>query len=170
MFISSSLSILLAWNCSSWSYDPLYLCGVSRNLFSFLILLIWLFSLIFLDESGARVCVCVCESHSCIWLFATATSLHCPWNYPGKNTGEFPSPGALPNQGLNLGLLHCGQILYHLSHQVLSLFVYLFKDLAFSFIDLCNCFLCFYLFLLDLNDFFPSANFRFCLFSFLWLL
>ena len=29
----------------------------------------------------------------------------------------FPSPGDLPTQGLNLGLLHCGQILYCLSHQ-----------------------------------------------------
>ena len=29
----------------------------------------------------------------------------------------FPSPGSLPDQGLNLGLLHCRQILYHLSQQ-----------------------------------------------------
>ena len=29
----------------------------------------------------------------------------------------FPSPGDLPNQGSNLGLLHCRQILYWLSHQ-----------------------------------------------------
>ena len=29
----------------------------------------------------------------------------------------FPSPGDLPNQGLNPGLLHCRQTLYHLSHQ-----------------------------------------------------
>ena len=29
----------------------------------------------------------------------------------------FPSPGVLPNPGIkNLGLLHCKQILYHLSH------------------------------------------------------
>ena len=28
----------------------------------------------------------------------------------------FPSPEDLPNQGLNPGLLHCRQILYHLSH------------------------------------------------------
>ena len=28
-----------------------------------------------------------------------------------------PSPGDLLNQGLNLDLLHCKQILYHLSHQ-----------------------------------------------------
>ena len=29
----------------------------------------------------------------------------------------FPSPGALPTQGLNLGLLHCWQTLYQLSNQ-----------------------------------------------------
>ena len=29
----------------------------------------------------------------------------------------FPSPGGLPTQGLNLGLPHCRQTLYCLSHQ-----------------------------------------------------
>ena len=29
----------------------------------------------------------------------------------------FPSPGIFPTQGSNLGLPHCRQILYHLSHQ-----------------------------------------------------
>ena len=29
----------------------------------------------------------------------------------------FPFPGDLPTQGSNLGLPHCGQLLYHLSHQ-----------------------------------------------------
>ena len=29
----------------------------------------------------------------------------------------FPSPRDLPTQGSKLGLLNCGQILYHLSHQ-----------------------------------------------------
>ena len=29
----------------------------------------------------------------------------------------FPSPGIFPTQGLNPSLLHCWQILYHLSHQ-----------------------------------------------------
>ena len=30
----------------------------------------------------------------------------------------FPSPGIFPNQGLNLGLRHCRQILCHLHHQI----------------------------------------------------
>ena len=29
---------------------------------------------------------------------------------------DIPSPGDLPNQGPNLGLLFCRQIIYHLSH------------------------------------------------------
>ena len=47
------------------------------------------------------------------------TRLLCPWNSPGKNTGVvlFPSPGGFSTQGLNPGLQHCGQILYHLNHQ-----------------------------------------------------
>ena len=46
--------------------------------------------------------------------------LPCPWNSPGKNTrvGCHSLPqGTFSNQGLNLRLLHCGQILYHLSHR-----------------------------------------------------
>ena len=46
--------------------------------------------------------------------------LLCPWNSPGKNTGVgSPSlpQGTFPIQGMNPGLLHCRQILYHLSHQ-----------------------------------------------------
>ena len=50
--------------------------------------------------------------------------LLCPWNSPGKNTSVGSHSllqGIFPTQGSNLGLLHCGQILYHLSHQVHSL-------------------------------------------------
>ena len=41
--------------------------------------------------------------------------LLCPWNSPGKNTGvgcHSLFQGIFPTQGLNLGLLHCRQILY----------------------------------------------------------
>ena len=44
----------------------------------------------------------------------------CPWDFPGKNTGEgchFLLQGIFPTQGWNLGLSHCRQTLYHLSHQ-----------------------------------------------------
>ena len=46
--------------------------------------------------------------------------LHSPWNSLGKNTGvgsHFLLQGIFSTQGLNLDLLHCRQILYHLSHQ-----------------------------------------------------
>ena len=50
----------------------------------------------------------------------------CPWgssvhgDTPGKNTGmgcHALLQGIFPTKGLNPGLLHCRQILYHLSHQ-----------------------------------------------------
>ena len=47
------------------------------------------------------------------------TRLLCPWNFPGKNTGvgcHALLQGSFLTQGLNLGLLHYRQILYHLSH------------------------------------------------------
>ena len=43
-----------------------------------------------------------------------------PWDFPGKNTGvgcHFLLQEIFLIQGLNLGLLHCRQMLYHLSHQ-----------------------------------------------------
>ena len=48
------------------------------------------------------------------------TRLLCPWNFPGKSTGvgsHFLLQGIFPTQGSNLGLPHCRQTLYHLSHQ-----------------------------------------------------
>ena len=47
------------------------------------------------------------------------TRLFCPWNFP-ENTGvgcHFLLQGIFLTQGLNLGILHCRQTLYHLSHQ-----------------------------------------------------
>ena len=47
-------------------------------------------------------------------------SMGCPWNSPGQNTGVGSLSlhfGNFPIQGSNLGLLHCRQILYRLSHQ-----------------------------------------------------
>ena len=48
------------------------------------------------------------------------TELYCPWNSPGQNTGVGSHSllqGIFPTQGSNSGLLHCGQILYQLSHK-----------------------------------------------------
>ena len=46
--------------------------------------------------------------------------LLCLWNSLDKNTGvgcHSFLQGIFPTQGSNLGLLHCSQVLYHLSHQ-----------------------------------------------------
>ena len=43
----------------------------------------------------------------------------CWWNSPGRNTEmgcDSLLQGIFPNQGLKLGLPHCRQLLYHLSH------------------------------------------------------
>ena len=45
--------------------------------------------------------------------------LLCPWDFPGKGTGvgcHFLLQGIFPTQESNLGLLHCRQTLYPLSH------------------------------------------------------
>ena len=61
---------------------------------------------------------------SIFWLSATLWTVACqaplPWHFPHKNIGvgcHFLLQGIFPTQGLNLGLLHCRQILYSLSHQ-----------------------------------------------------
>ena len=75
-----------------------------------------------------KVCVCLCESLSCVWLFATPwTIIVCKAPLPVEFSRQvywgglpFPSPGDLPNPGINLsnpGLLHCRWISYPLSHQ-----------------------------------------------------
>ena len=59
-----------------------------------------------------------------VWLFVIPwtmpTKLLHPWNFPGKNTGMGCHSllwGIFPTQRLNLGHLHCRQMLYRLSHQ-----------------------------------------------------
>ena len=79
------------------------------------------------------VCPCVCISHSVMSNSlqphgVQPTRLFCPWDFPGNNTGvgcHFLLQGIFPTQGLSPGLLHCHQILYHLSHQGLYVVVVL---------------------------------------------
>ena len=52
--------------------------------------------------------------------WTVATSLLCPQDFPGKNTGvgcHSLLQGIFLTQRSNLGLLHCRKILCHLSHQ-----------------------------------------------------
>ena len=67
--------------------------------------------------------LCVLVSQSCLTLQPRElcpTRLLCPWNSPGKHTGvgcHALLQGIFLIQELNLGVLFCRQILYHLSHQ-----------------------------------------------------
>ena len=61
---------------------------------------------------------------SLVWLFVTPWTITCQaplsMEFPRQeywNGLLFPSPGDLPEPGLNLDLLHHRKILYHLSHQ-----------------------------------------------------
>ena len=54
--------------------------------------------------------------------FRPPARLLCARNSSGQNTEvrfsmDLPNPGIFPTQGSNLGLPHCRQVLYHLSHQ-----------------------------------------------------
>ena len=74
----------------------------------------------------------MCQSLSHVQLFATTwTPLQpprvlCPRDFPGKNTGmgcHSILQGIFPTQRSNRGLLHCGQIFYHLSHRASPLLI-----------------------------------------------
>ena len=78
----------------------------------------WLVSLKYLQVCGESVSHLVVSNSVTPW--TVAHKLLCPWKSPGKNTGvgcHFLLQGTFPTQGLNLGLPHCRQILYHLSQQ-----------------------------------------------------
>ena len=68
-----------------------------------------------------------CYPLSSVWFFATPWTVVCQallsWDFPGKDTGvgsHYLLQGIFLTQGLNLGLLHCRQILYHLGHRFSS--------------------------------------------------
>ena len=98
------------------------LCGYSTIYISMLLLI----DILSVSNVGL-LCImifCSVQSLSHVQLFVTpwtaAHQLLCPWDSPGKNTGVSSHSllqGIFPTQGLNLGFLHCRQILYHLSHQ-----------------------------------------------------
>ena len=71
---------------------------------------LWLFLLCVLI---AQSCLTLCDPMIC-----SSPVFSCP--FPGKSTGvgcHFLLQGIFLTQGSNPGLLHCRQILYHLSHQ-----------------------------------------------------
>ena len=76
---------------------------------------LWLKDLEIMRVLVAQLCLTLCDFMDCS---PPGSSVH--GDSPGKNTGvgcHFLLQGTFPTQGLNLGLLHRRQILYHLSHQ-----------------------------------------------------
>ena len=68
-----------------------------------------------MHAKSLQSCPTLCNPMDC-----SPTGLLCPWDSPGKNTGvgcHFLLQGIFLTQGLNPGLLHCRQTLYHLSEQ-----------------------------------------------------
>ena len=63
---------------------------------------------------GAQSCPALCDPMDCSCQAPLSMAFSSQEYYSGL---PCPSPGALLTQGLNPGLLHCRQILYHLSHQ-----------------------------------------------------
>ena len=64
----------------------------------------------------AQLCPTLCDPIDCM----QPARLLCPWDSSGKNTGvscHSLLQGIFLTQGANSCLLHCGWILYHLSHQ-----------------------------------------------------
>ena len=60
------------------------------------------------------------ESHSVVSVSLQSHGLYSLWHSPDQDTGVGSYSllqGIFPTQGLEPGVLHCGQILYHLKHQ-----------------------------------------------------
>ena len=81
---------------------------------------------------------------NCLWsqnCSLTKDIIFCPWDFPGKNTragSHFLLQGIFPTKGLNPGLLHCRQILSHLSSMSGCIFssLEMFLSLGFSIFQL----------------------------------
>ena len=72
------------------------------------------------DGVSDKRCCLVAKSYPRLFATPGTARLLCPWKVPGKNTGvdcHFLLRGIFLTQGLNPDLLHCRQILNHLSHQ-----------------------------------------------------
>ena len=125
----SPITTTLGWNfvLYLWAYTlpPSVLCNIQRML----PILLPSFSLnldlqelqvlpVFLLSPCSYVRACWVVTDSLRPKGLQPTRLLCPWNSPGKNTGGCCHSflqRIFPTQGSNLGLPHCGQILYCLS-------------------------------------------------------
>ena len=69
----------------------------------------------------AQWCPTLCDPMNCSMPDSLSTDFSRQEYWGGL---PFPTPGDLPTQGSNSGLLHCGQILYHLSYLVITVHGY----------------------------------------------
>ena len=79
-----------------------------------------------IDHTGTKTKVCstitvlncsVGSDSATPWIVACQAPLSMGFSRQEYGSGlPIPSQGIFPTQGLNLGLLHCKQILYHLNH------------------------------------------------------
>ena len=65
-------------------------------------------------KSVTQLCPTLCDPMDCSRPGSSVNRIIQAKHWSGL---PFPSPGDLPDLELNPGLLHCGQIIYHLSHQ-----------------------------------------------------
>ena len=76
---------------------------------------------------------CMLSHFSHVQIFRTLWTVACQaplfMDYPDKNTGvgcHALLPGIFPTQGWNPGLLHCRQILYHLNHWEVHVYIHIY--------------------------------------------
>ena len=92
------------------------------------------------SDLALKVKVLVARSCPTLWPHGLKpASLLCPWDSPGKNNGagcHFLLQGIFLTQESNPGLLHCRQILYHLSYQEIPYFRAFHKETHIIFVFL----------------------------------
>ena len=95
-------------NARNWNFNFLSPYLESSSLFTSPCYLLQCFSCLVVSDS--------CNPMGCM----QPARLLCPWDSPDKNNGvgcHFLLQGIFPIQELNLGLLHCRQIVYQLSYK-----------------------------------------------------
>ena len=110
------------------------ICCVRNELLPYRVVVLLAF-LLHLLSFYSNYCVCEHLVDSLQTYGLQSVRLLCPWDSPDKNTGvrcHFLLQGIFPSQGLNLGLLHCRQILYCLSHQGSHMYTHRVKLFLFA--------------------------------------
>ena len=144
------LGMLNIFSCTHWPF--VYLPW--KNIFSGLLPIFYSYFLYWVVWVLYTYWI-VAQVQSCLTFWDPATLFYL-WNSPGKNTrvGNLSLLQEIfLTQDLNLGLLHCRQVLYHLSHQWSPYFGY------YPFI---RCMICKYLLLFSKLPFYFVDDFLYC--------